>query len=55
MSAALILTNVAILLLAASHWDTLKAAGGVTPARRTYLTVASIFALVSAVLQIVNR
>jgi len=55
MPVSLILTNVAILLLVATHWETLKANAQVTPSRRTFLLVAAAFALISAGLQFVNR
>lgn len=53
MRASGILICVAILLLAAAHWDDLRRGGRATPARKTYLMVACIFALVSAALQLV--
>ena len=52
MPASGILTSVAVLLVAAAIWDDLRRNDRVTPARKTYLMVACIFALVSAVLQI---
>lgn len=48
-----ILISVAVLLIAAAVWDDLRQGGRVTPARKTYLLVACIFAAVSAVLQVV--
>lgn len=54
MEAAGILTSVAILMLAAAMWDDLSRNERVTPARKTYLIVACIFALVNAVLQFVS-
>ena len=53
MQASGILISIAILLLAAAMWDDLRRGNRVTPARKTYLMVACIFALVSAVLQFV--
>lgn len=53
MQAAGILTSVAILMLAAAIWDDLRGNDRVTPARKTYLIVACIFALVNALLHFV--
>jgi hypothetical protein len=53
MQASAILMSVAILLLAATIWDDLRSNGRVTPLRKTYLLVASIFAFVCAVVQVV--
>lgn len=53
MQAAGILTSIAILMLAAAIWDDLRSNERVTPARKTYLIVACIFALVNAVLHFV--
>ena len=53
MPASEILICIAILFLAATIWDDLRRGDRVTPARKTYLMVACIFALVSAVLQFV--
>lgn len=53
MQAAGILTSVAILLIAAAVWDDLRRSNRVTPARRTYLLVASLFAAIGAVLHLV--
>ena len=52
MHAGTILTNVAIILVAAAVWDDLKRGGRGTPARRTWLLVACLFALVSAVIHL---
>ena len=54
MQASGILTCVAVLLLAATIWDDMRRGDRVTPARKTYLMVACIFALVSAVLHLVS-
>lgn len=53
MQAAGILTSIAILMLAAAMWDDLSRNERVTPARKTYLIVACIFALVNAVLHFI--
>ena len=45
-----ILTNVAIILLASVLWDDLKGGGRITPVRKTWLLVACIFAVISAIL-----
>jgi hypothetical protein len=55
MGAETILTNVAILFLAATVWNYLQQEGRLTPARRTWLSVAGIFALVSVLLQLFRR
>lgn len=47
-----ILTNVAVLLLVAAFWDDLRRGRRLTPARKTWLTVAAIFAVVSLALQL---
>jgi hypothetical protein len=52
MPAGQILTGVAIILLAAAVWDDLRRGDRVTPARKTYLLVACLFGLASAVLAI---
>ena len=51
MQAADILLSVAIVLLAVTIRDDLKARDQITPARKTWLLVAVIFAVVSAVLR----
>jgi hypothetical protein len=55
MGAAAILTDVAILFLVATIWNYLQQENRLTPARRTWLSVAGIFALVSALLQLFRR
>jgi hypothetical protein len=55
MGAAAILTDVAILFLIATIWNYLQQENRLTPARRTWLSVAGIFALVSALLQLFRR
>jgi uncharacterized membrane protein len=50
MHASGILICVAVLMLAAAIWDDLKCSRRVTPARKTYLLVACIFAVISAIL-----
>ena len=52
MQAGNILTNIAIILVAAALWDDLRRGGRIAPAPRTYLLVACIFALISAILQV---
>jgi hypothetical protein len=52
MEAINILTNIAVLFLAAAFWDDMKCNGRVTPMRKTFLLVACIFSLVSVVVQI---
>ena len=54
MQASGILTSVAVLFLAATIWDDLREHDRVTPARKTYLLVACIFAVVGAVLHVVS-
>jgi hypothetical protein len=55
MSAATILTDVSILFLVATIWNYLQQEDRLTPARRTWLSVVGIFALVSALLQLSRR
>jgi hypothetical protein len=55
MGAETILTDVSILFLVATIWDYLRQEDRLTPARRTWLSVAGIFALVSALLQLFRR
>jgi hypothetical protein len=52
MQAAAILTNVAIILVAAAVWDDLRRGGRANPGRMTWLGVACLFALISAVLHL---
>ncbi len=54
MRAGMILISIALLMLVAAVWDDLKRGGRMTPARKTYLMVASIFALINAILQLFN-
>jgi hypothetical protein len=55
MGAETILTNVAILFLVATVWNYLQQEGYLTGARRTWLSVAGIFALISVLLQFFRR
>ena len=55
MGAQTILTDVSILFVVATVWNDLKEQDRLTPARRTWLSVAGIFALVSALLQLFHR
>jgi hypothetical protein len=55
MGAETILTNVAILFLVATVWNYLRQEDRLTPARRTWLSVAGIFALISVLLQLFRR
>ena len=52
MAAVHILTNIAIVLVVAAFWVDMRDGGRLTSAKRTWLLVACIFALVSAVVQI---
>jgi hypothetical protein len=52
MQAGHILTNVAVIMVAAALWDDLRRRGAVEPRTKTCLTVACIFALVGAILEI---
>jgi len=54
MQAAAVLTNVAIVLVAAAVWDDLRRGGRATPARNTWLFVACVFGVVSAALHLVT-
>ena len=51
MQAGNILTNIAIILLAAALWSDMRQGNRITPAVKTYLTVACLFAAISAILQ----
>jgi uncharacterized membrane protein len=53
MQASQILISFAIFFLAAAHWDDMRRNDRVTSARKTFLIMACIFGLVSAVLQLV--
>jgi hypothetical protein len=55
MAAETILTDIAILLLAATFWNYLQLENRLTPARRTWLSIAVIFAVVSILLQLFRR
>jgi hypothetical protein len=55
MGAETILTNVAILFLAATLWTYLRQEERLTPARKTWLMVASILAAISLILQFFRR
>jgi hypothetical protein len=55
MGAQAILTNIAILFLVATFWSYLRQQSSLTPARKTWLLVATIFALVSVLLQLLRR
>jgi hypothetical protein len=55
MGAETILTNVAVLFLAATVWNYLRQEERLTPARKTWLLVASIFAAISLILQLFRR
>jgi hypothetical protein len=50
-----ILTDVAILLVVATVWNYLQQEERLTPARKTWLSVAGLFALISALLQLFRR
>ena len=52
METATILTNVAILFVAAALWDDMRRGGRVTAAGKTWLLVACIFAAVSILLKL---
>jgi uncharacterized membrane protein HdeD (DUF308 family) len=55
MAAETILADVAILFLIATVWNYLQQEKHLTPARKTWLSVAGILALVSALLQLFRR
>ena len=55
MGAETILTDIAILLLAATFWNYLQQENRLTSARRTWLSITGIFALVSILLQLFRR
>ena len=55
MNAEMTLTNVAILFLVVTVWNYLQQEGKLTPPRRTWLSVAGIFAAVSLLLRIFGR
>jgi hypothetical protein len=55
MGAEAILTDVAILFLAVTFWNYLQLENRLTPARRTWLSITGIFALVSILLQLFRR
>jgi hypothetical protein len=55
MRAETILTNVAILFLVATVWNYLQQESRLTAARKTWLMVAGIFALISLILQLFFR
>jgi hypothetical protein len=45
MNASVVLTNVAVLLIAAALWDDMKRGGRLEPRRRTWLLTAGIFGI----------
>jgi hypothetical protein len=47
-----ILTNVSILFVVATLWNYLQQEGRLTPARRTWLLVAGIFAMISPLVRL---
>jgi hypothetical protein len=55
MNVETILTNIAIIFLGVTVWNYLQQEGRLTPARRTWLTVAGIFAAVSLLLRLFGR
>jgi hypothetical protein len=55
MGAETILSDMAILFLVATVWNYLQQEGRLTAARRTWLTVAGIFAMVSVLLRLFRR
>ena len=54
MQASGILISIAVVFIAATVWDDMKKNGRITPARKTWLLVACLFAIVSAILQFVS-
>jgi hypothetical protein len=54
MHTTLILTNIAIVLLTAAVWDDMRRGERLTPARRTWLTVAGLFAIIGVLLQVLG-
>ena len=52
MLAGNILTNVAVLLLAAAVFDDMRQGGRLTPARKTWLLVAAAFAAVGIAVEL---
>jgi len=52
--AATILLTIAVIVVAVAVWDYARHGGGMTPARRTWLLVAAIFAGVSVLLQLLR-
>ena len=55
MGAETILTDIAILFLAATFWNYLQLENRLTPARKTWLSIVAIFAMVSILLQLFRR
>jgi hypothetical protein len=55
MNAETALTNVAILFLVVTVWNYLSQEGKLTPARRTWLSVAGIFAVISLLVRLFGR
>jgi hypothetical protein len=55
MGAETILSDIAVLFLVATVWNYLQQEGRLTSARRTWLSVAGIFALISVLLRLFHR
>lgn len=50
-----LLSNMSVILVAAAVWDDLRQRGAAGPRPKTYLLVACLFAVISAVLEIWPR